>query len=112
MRKALVAALCTLWAGATSAEIIVTSTIAALQIYPASNGGYVKLTGHPTISYDLCSGEYGYGDLNDEKFMIYIWPALLLAHSKGRTVKIGFSGGCGPGAAPRIAWVEVNAGTP
>lgn len=112
MRQLVFGALCTMWAGVSPAAVTLTSTIEALQIHPATNGGYVKLTSFPTINEGACSAQWAYGDLDDEKFMIYIWPALMLAHSKGRTVTIHFSGCLASSSTPRIAWVQVNAGSP
>lgn len=112
IRKSILAAwaLGIMWTGVSSAAVTLTSTIEALQVVPTANGVFVKLTGYPSIAEGACANPWGQGDLDDDKFMTYVWPALLLAHSKGRTVTIQFSG-C-QGIHPRISWIQVNAGTP
>lgn len=84
-----------------------TATIDALQIHPESNGGYVRLTGSPNFDGGGCSGVWAKGSLDDDKFMIYIWPALMSAKARGVSVTINVTGCAGPHA--QITWIQINA---
>jgi hypothetical protein len=95
------------WSAGASA-VTVSSTIEALQVEPGSQGVYIKLAGYSAINETSCNtNPWGFGDMNNEDFMIYIYPALLTAHAKSRSVTIGFAG-CN-GQYARIGWVQVNA---
>ena len=84
-----------------------TATIDTLQIDTASNGGYVKLTGLPVFDGTGCTGVWASGDLDDQRFMIYLWPLLMSAKNNGKSVTVNVSG-CLSGY-PRITWAQVNA---
>ena len=83
-----------------------TATIETLQIHPPTNSGYVRLTGVPVFNDGACTSTWAKGDLNDDRFMIYIWPVLMSAKSQGKSVTISVSD-CESGY-PRIAWIQLN----
>jgi hypothetical protein len=83
-----------------------TGIIDTLQVHPPTNGGYVRLTGLPTFDATTCSGIWAKGDLDNEKFMIYIWPLLVSAKNQGKSVTINVVG-CSTGY-PVIDWIQVN----
>ena len=84
-----------------------TGTIDALLVDPGQNGGFVRLTGTPSFDGTGCTNGWASGNLDDDRFMIYIWPALMSAKSQGKSVTISVSG-CYVGF-PKIAWVQINA---
>jgi hypothetical protein len=83
-----------------------TATVETLQGHPGTNGGYVRLTGQPTFEGDGCTNYWAKGLLDDEQFMIYMWPLLITVKRHGVTVTVGVEG-CNEGY-PRISWVQVN----
>jgi hypothetical protein len=83
-----------------------TGVVEVMQVHPPSNGGYVRLVGLPTFDGGGCTSMWAVGDLNDNNFMIYIWPALLNAKNRGTSVSITVSGCVGP--YPRVEWIQLN----
>lgn len=84
-----------------------TATVDSLQIDPTSGGGYVRLTGLPTFDGNGCTSSWARGSLDDDKFMIYMWPALMNAKNQAKSVTIYVSG-CDVGY-PRITLIQLNA---
>lgn len=78
-----------------------------LQAHVPTNGGYVKLAGSPTFDGSGCTSIWASGDMNDDKFMIYIWPMLMTAKNQGKSVTINVDG-CTAAGYPRITWVQIN----
>jgi hypothetical protein len=95
------------WASDAGANGL-TGTIDALQVDLTVNGAFVRLSGNPTFDGGAgCQNSWATGDIESEKFMIYIWPALMSAKSQGKQVLINVSG-CLNGY-PRIVLVQINA---
>jgi hypothetical protein len=84
-----------------------TATIESLQLDSGSNAGYVRLTGQPTFDGGGCTNYWARGALDDERFMVYFWPALMSAKNHGFSVTV-FVNGC-QGGYPLITVVQVNA---
>jgi hypothetical protein len=84
----------------------VTGVVEVMQVHPPSNGGFVRFVGLPTFDGGGCTSMWAVGDLSDEKFMIYMWPALLNAKNHAASVSITVSGCIG--TYPRIEWIQLN----
>ena len=83
-----------------------TAVVRTLQVHPPTNGGYVQLAGVPNFSGGVCNSPWAIGRLDDQNFMVYIWPALMSAKNQGKSVTITVSG-C-VGNYPLIEWIQVN----
>jgi hypothetical protein len=96
-----------LFAAESAQANYVPGMVDTLQIHVPTNNGYVKLSGSPTFDGGACSSVWAAGDLNDEKFMIYIWPMLMTAKNQGKSVTVNVDG-CTSAGYPRITWVQIN----
>jgi hypothetical protein len=83
----------------------VTGTITVMQIYGPWRTGFVQLSGAPQFDGGGCPNAWASGSLDDDVFMIYIWPALLNAKNRSATVVIDVNG-CVNGY-PKIDWVNL-----
>jgi hypothetical protein len=102
---AIVSSAAILFAASAGANTV-TATIDALQVDLLSNGGYVRLTGNPNFDGGGCSNLWATNSLDEDKFMIYIWPLLMSAKSQGKTVSVSVTG-CLNGY-PRITFAQIN----
>jgi hypothetical protein len=84
----------------------ITGTIDTVHINTQTNRAHVSLVGQPAFDGGGCSSQWPGNDMDDDKFMIYVWPALMSAKSKGFPVVIHVSG-C-VGGYPKIVWVDVK----
>ena len=82
----------------------VTGTITAMQIYGPWRTGFVQLSGGQ-FDGGGCPNAWASGSLDDDIFMIYIWPALLNAKNHTATVTIDVNG-CVNGY-PKIDWIDL-----
>jgi hypothetical protein len=83
----------------------VTGTIHTLHINTQSNMGHIYLDGQPLFDGTGCTGPWTGNSLDEDKFMIYLWPALTNAKNKGYPVSIVVEG-CLNGY-PRIVSIDV-----
>lgn len=83
----------------------ITGTIHTLHINTETNRGHIYLDGSPSFDGGGCPGMWTGNSLNDEKFMIYIWPALVNAKNKNYVVSVTVNG-CESGY-PRIVAIWV-----
>jgi hypothetical protein len=83
----------------------VSGTIHTLHVSTESNMGYIYLDGMPTFDGGGCTGPWTGNSLDEDKFMIYLWPALMSAKNKGFSVSISVNG-CVNGY-PRIVGIDV-----
>jgi hypothetical protein len=102
---AIVSGLVLLFAGNVHANDL-SGTVDAMQIYPPWNRGFIRLTGSPNFDGGGCPAPWAIGDLDDQTFMVYIWPALMSAKNNNKPVLISVSG-CMNGY-PKINWVQLN----
>lgn len=83
----------------------VTGTIHTLHIDLNSNTAHIYLDGQPQFDGNGCSYMWTGNSLDDEKFMIWVWPALMNAKNHNFPVTITTSG-C-VGIYPKIVWIDV-----
>jgi hypothetical protein len=84
----------------------ITGMIDTVNINTQTNLAHVSLVGLPLFDGGGCSSQWPGNDMDDEKFMIYVWPAIMNAKSKGFPVVIHVSG-C-VGGYPKIVWIDVK----
>lgn len=84
----------------------VTGTIHTLHVNLESNMAHIYLDGQPLFDGGGCSYMWTGNSLDDEKFMVYIWPALMNAKAHNFTVTIT-TNGCQVGAYPKIVAIDV-----
>jgi hypothetical protein len=85
-----------------------TATVETLYVNPTLNKGYLRLTGAPTFDGGSgCTSTWAAGNLDDQNFMVYIWPLLMSAKNNGKSVTVNVTG-CIDGY-PHIEWAQVNA---
>lgn len=82
-----------------------TGTIHTLHINLATNHGHIYLDGSPTFDGGGCPAAWTSNSLDEEKFMIYMWPALVNAKNHGYFVSITVDG-C-ESSYPRIVAIDV-----
>ena len=80
-------------------------TIHTLHVNLQSRMAHVYLDGLPTFQGGSCSGTWTGNSIDDQDFLIYIWPALMSAKNKGFAVTIEVSG-CLNGY-PKIVSIDV-----
>jgi hypothetical protein len=83
-----------------------TATVYNLQVHLPTNMAYVQLAGSPTFDGGGCTAAWAVGSLDDDKFMIYIWPALMSAKNQGKSVTVNVTGCLG--GYPKITWIQLN----
>jgi hypothetical protein len=99
-------ALIALLAGATAAHAdTVTGTIHTLHINTQTNRGHIYLDGQPQFDGGGCTGYWTGNSLDEDKFMIYLWPALTNAKNRGFAVSITVDGCLG--GYPQIVAIDV-----
>lgn len=82
-----------------------TGTIHTLHINLATNHGHIYLDGTPSFDGGGCVAAWTSNSLDEEKFMIYMWPALINAKNHGYVVAITVDG-CEMGY-PKIVAIDV-----
>lgn len=82
-----------------------TGTIHTLHVNLQTNLAHIYLDGSPIFNGGGCTNRWTANPLDEEKFMIYIWPALMNAKNRGFAVSVNVSG-CVDGY-PRIVSVDV-----
>jgi len=107
MKKQWIALTASLGLTAVAGANTLTGSVAVLQAHPGTNGGYVRLIGDPTFDGTSCTSIWAKGELDNDKFMVYIWPLLVTAKNQGKTVTINVVG-CS-GGYPLIDYVQINA---